>query len=62
MKITNNEENVLIDVFDIMGKKVFTQNNRNAKIIIDIKDQPQGIYLVKITIGGQVFNEKLIRN
>ena len=55
-----NEANALIEVFDLMGKKVFTQNKASGKTTIDITNQHKGIYLVRITIGDEAFNEKMI--
>ena len=60
IELTNNEETTLIEVYDLMGKQVFTQNTNETIKKIDISDQPKGIYLVKITVGNEVFNEKII--
>ena len=53
-------QNTLIEVYDIMGKNIFTKNNVNNQLTIDINNQPKGIYFVKITIGNEVFNEKIV--
>ena len=62
VEIDNNQANSLIEVYNIIGNLVFIQNSDDIKTTIDIKDQPQGIYLVKITVDNQVFNEKVIKN
>ena len=51
-----------IEVFDFIGKKVFDKTSSGNKFIIDIIDQARGIYFVKVTIGDEVFNEKIIKN
>ncbi|PCJ00619.1 MAG: hypothetical protein COB15_02275 [Flavobacteriales bacterium] len=55
-----DDVNALIEVYDLMGKQVFTQNTNETIKKIDISDQPKGIYLVRITVGIEVFNEKII--
>ena len=44
-----------------MGKQVFVQNNVNAnKTTIDLTDQSKGVYFVRVSIGEQVLNEKVV--
>lgn len=50
----------LIEVYDVMGKLVLSTNISNTKQQIDISNQPKGIYLVKVTIGDKVYNEKIV--
>ena len=54
------ENKAIVEVFDLMGKKVYTQHHVDGAITVDIIDQPRGIYLIKITIGEKVINEKII--
>ena len=59
--VINNNEVALIEVYDVMGKQVFVQNNVNAnKTTIDLTDQSKGVYFVRVSIGEQVLNEKVV--
>lgn len=60
IELNNDEATALVEVYDMMGKKIMTQNNTNSNTLINIREQPKGIYLVKITVGNEVFNEKVI--
>ncbi len=56
----DSDESTLIEVYDLMGKQVFNSKMNETIKKIDISDQPKGIYLVRITIGNNVFNEKIV--
>lgn len=60
LKLGDDVENALIEVYDMMGKRVFVQTNVISKLAIDVSDQPKGIYLVKVTIGDEVVNKKIV--
>ncbi len=60
IELKNNVENTLVEVYDLMGKKVFTQNYVSTKFTIDITNQPKGIYLVKMITDNQVLEKKII--
>jgi Zn-dependent metalloprotease len=52
-----------VTVFDIAGKVVFEQNMRTdavQHIQLDIADKQRGMYFVKISNGGTVFQSKLL--
>jgi len=52
---------VLVEIYDVMGKKVFAATTLENNLQIDISDQPKGIYLVRVVDGGKVvFTEKII--
>jgi hypothetical protein len=55
-----SDETTLIEVYDLMGKQIFSENTNEVKRKIDITNQPKGIYLVKVTVGNEVFTEKVI--
>ncbi len=60
--INLGEDNELawIQVYDLMGKEVFAAQATEVIQQVDISNQPKGIYLVKVTIGDKVFNEKVV--
>lgn len=51
---------IIIHIYDIMGKIILSKEMINPKQQIDISNQPKGIYLVKVTIGDKVYNEKIV--
>jgi hypothetical protein len=55
-----NKESALIEVYDVMGKQVFIENTNEARRKINISNQPKGIYMVNITVGNNLFTEKVI--
>jgi hypothetical protein len=52
-----NGKSVLINVFDNMGRIVYSKNNITSDTIIDITNQSTGIYLIQIT--GTNFNQAI---
>ena len=58
--IENNDDVALVEVYDLMGKKVFMEHNIKGQFVVNIEGQPKGIYFVKVTIGNEVFNEKIV--
>ncbi len=55
-----------IDVFDVLGRTVFTQNTEggvsNANLLkINTLDWQKGIYFLKITDGKTVFQQKVVK-
>ena len=50
-----------VEIYDVMGKKVFAATTSENNLQIDISNQPKGIYLVRVVDGGKVvFTEKTI--
>jgi hypothetical protein len=47
-------------VYDLMGKQVLANNGIENQLQLNISEQPKGIYLVKVTVGTKVFNEKIV--
>ncbi len=60
--LPNKEDNALIEIFDLSGRKVRMLENTNDNVAIDISDQLNGIYIIKITLGAEVFTKKIIKN
>ena len=59
----NNAERLKIELFNLLGEKVFSQvffsTNLNGIYSINIKDLPNGSYLVKLA-DGDIQNSKII--
>jgi beta-glucanase (GH16 family) len=60
LELNNNEEKASVVVYDLMGKIVYSKNSGQNIQKIDISEQAKGIYFVRVSIGEQVFNEKVI--
>ncbi|HAD34158.1 MAG TPA: hypothetical protein DCF44_06630 [Chitinophagaceae bacterium] len=49
-----------LDIFDIQGKKIGCQHERNSKISIDLTSFPKGLYLVRLQFeSGEIQTFKL---
>ena len=48
LEINSNQIIKTIEIFDLMGKKIWTKNYSEKSVKIDLKDIPSGIYLLKI--------------
>ncbi|MCB0381124.1 MAG: T9SS type A sorting domain-containing protein, partial [Flavobacteriales bacterium] len=59
---TNSIQNASIDVFDLLGNAIISQQVNQQLVQINTNNIPQGIYLIKFTneIGSIVF--KLVKN
>jgi len=59
----NNAERLKIELFNLLGEKVFEQvlfsKNLNGTYSINIQDLPNGSYLVKLAYGD-IQNSKII--
>lgn len=56
--IIEGEENTEIYVYDLLGKMILNQT-ASGKTLIDLGDQPKGVYLIKL-IGIENFSFKLL--
>jgi hypothetical protein len=52
-------KSVIIEVCNTEGKKIFSKSFRNiTNTIIDLTDNPKGLYLVKLLLDGEIINRK----
>lgn len=49
-----------VEIFDIVGKRIFQSEINNQKSEIDLSSQPKGIYFVKVTDGEKTHTEKIV--
>ncbi|MCD4697268.1 MAG: T9SS type A sorting domain-containing protein, partial [Bacteroidales bacterium] len=50
-----------IEIINMVGKTVYKkQNVKQGNTSIDIRENPKGIYLVKVQAGGIVYSEKVV--
>ncbi|MGJ8661717.1 MAG: T9SS type A sorting domain-containing protein, partial [Bacteroidota bacterium] len=57
--LTNPNSNNSIQVFDVLGKKIFETNNNGSSTKINLNER-NGVYLVKITNGNNTYVERVI--
>ena len=53
-----------VTVHDIVGRIAFDQSNARVngnKYLLDLGEYPEGVYLVKLTIEGQVVTKRIVR-
>jgi len=50
-----------ISVFDIAGKKIIEKKNVNRNEKLNLSEFENGIYIIKIKIGKEIFSKKLIK-
>ncbi|MBL7888350.1 MAG: T9SS type A sorting domain-containing protein [Bacteroidia bacterium] len=60
IKINNNNAQYALEVFDITGKVIHSENSNKSIHTVDLKDVSAGIYFVKITAAHFNMNAKLI--
>lgn len=60
LNIQAEDEIEIIEVYDLAGKLMKTQNVRENNCQIDISDLDKGIYLIQIETSAGLFNNKII--
>lgn len=60
LNIEIENSDALVEVFDIFGKMILSQNHVNSQTIINLSSQSKGIYFVKVSADGRVYNQKVI--
>ena len=49
-----------IEFYNLQGRKVLQKNSKQSKITIDLGDLKSGIYIIRITSKGRMFNKKIV--
>ncbi|MCB9334995.1 MAG: T9SS type A sorting domain-containing protein [Flavobacteriales bacterium] len=52
--------NASIDVFNMIGDRVYSTSTTSNYVNFDLSDQPNGVYFVKVTSNGQVTTQKVL--
>ncbi|OFY92811.1 MAG: hypothetical protein A3K10_11810 [Bacteroidetes bacterium RIFCSPLOWO2_12_FULL_31_6] len=60
IEIADKDGNSLMEVYDVMGKKLVSSVVLTHKTEIDISKNPKGIYLIKVVNGNTVVTKKII--
>ncbi len=61
--LTNEElKNAKVEIYNMLGKKIYSTNLKNSQVLINCKDFLSGMYFTSLRIGGQAVIKKLIIN
>ena len=56
----NSTESIDISVYDQLGRKVHQKPNAGSIEQLDLTEQGKGVYFIKIQVGNEFFNKKLV--
>lgn len=62
IELNNSIKNTSIEVYDIVGKKVFEEVINGNSLSINISDQPNGFYFIKLNTNGKTIISKIIKH
>jgi hypothetical protein len=57
-----NQESLNVEIFNLVGKRVYTLTIGDKPYELDLSDLPVGIYLVKVFQGSEVLTGKVVLN
>ena len=57
---TNSIDTKRVDIFNVLGKRVFSQSFTGTSETLEISNVSSGIYILKVTEGNKVATQKLI--
>jgi len=55
-----SEEKGFVEIYNLLGEKVYQSISTNQKFDIDLSDKTKGIYFAKIYIGQKMTTEKIM--
>jgi hypothetical protein len=58
---TDPSTNITAEITDLAGKVIQTGRFRN-ELVVDLSDNPKGIYLIKLCFGDEIFMRKICLN
>jgi len=56
-----SNQNGLVEIFSILGKKILSQPLINETTTFDLSNESNGIYFVRVTNGSELLTEKIIK-
>jgi len=62
IEVANNNENLVVEIFNAVGAKVATVNTNNANngvFNINLAEQAAGLYIVKVTTANQTVAQRI---
>ncbi len=54
-------EAYVVEVYDVMGKQVWNEQVQGTQQTIDLTQQPNGIYLVKVVVGDEALVQRIVK-
>jgi len=57
----DSDKNADLTVYNIQGLQVYSKQNVLGKIELDLSDEPEGIFLVKIVSGNEIKVERIVK-
>jgi hypothetical protein len=64
IQLTSNTqvENAQVEIYNVLGEKIFQTIINTASSTIDISDKPNGVYFISITTEAEAFTQKIVVN
>ena len=61
ISITEQVENVTVNIYNVAGQLVITENYTGNNITVNTNNLVQGIYIAKININGKISTVKFVK-
>lgn len=58
--INNNSENSIVELYDLLGKRIFVQSTNSDIIKIDVSNFSSGLYFLKCLVDNKTISRKII--
>lgn len=59
--LSTNSKVETIEIYNVLGEKIYYSEIKNQKSEIDISHQPNGLYIIRVNHSNQPFNQRLIK-
>ena len=54
------QDNSTIEIYDLMGKKIYESSLTQKTTQLDLSHQPKGVYLLKVLSEERPFTERIV--
>jgi hypothetical protein len=62
LDFNNDLQDKTIEVYNVLGSLIFSLKTKNNKEIILLENQAEGLYLMKISVGNEIYSQRIIIN
>ena len=62
ISVPNHTKETGVSIYNISGSEVFKEQFKSSEIEINTESFQKGVYLIKVSYGNEVFNEKVVVN
>jgi hypothetical protein len=59
-RLTPSKEHGIVEIYNILGKRIYRSEFNGQGSTIDMTSQPSGIYIAKFYSGEKVYTSKLV--